>query len=315
MKIYAPEYYGDFHCIADKCKHSCCIGWEIDIDEDTYKKYSAVESSLRGKLDRSIVSSGETHCFCLDENDRCPFLNSEGLCEIILMLGEDYLSQICRDHPRFRNFYKDRTEIGLGLSCEEAARLILFQEKIPSIVPIKTEEKGQPLTEWESELLSKREKLFDVLKVQELDFLSCVDRIYNDFYIKNTKKSLAEYIPLFEDLEVLDASWSIRLSRLYDISEEKIEATERKYSLVLKQVLHYFFYRHLMQAEDILSFRTRLAFCILSARMIAGLFAIEEENGEASREHLIDCARIYSAEIEYSPDNTEEILAELSFLI
>ena len=34
MKLFAPEYYKQFKCIADKCTHSCCIGWEIDIDEE-----------------------------------------------------------------------------------------------------------------------------------------------------------------------------------------------------------------------------------------------------------------------------------------
>ena len=35
------------------------------------------------------------------------------------------LCQICRDHPRFRNYYSSRVEMGLGLVCEEAARVIL----------------------------------------------------------------------------------------------------------------------------------------------------------------------------------------------
>ena len=34
MDVY-PNYYDKFKCIANRCKHSCCIGWEIDIDEDT----------------------------------------------------------------------------------------------------------------------------------------------------------------------------------------------------------------------------------------------------------------------------------------
>ena len=31
MKLYAPKYYNEFKCIADKCTHSCCVGWEIDM--------------------------------------------------------------------------------------------------------------------------------------------------------------------------------------------------------------------------------------------------------------------------------------------
>ena len=39
MKLYAPAYYKNFKCIADKCEHSCCVGWEIDIDKETLDKY------------------------------------------------------------------------------------------------------------------------------------------------------------------------------------------------------------------------------------------------------------------------------------
>ena len=39
MKLFAPSYYKDFACIADRCQHSCCVGWEIDIDPDTLAHY------------------------------------------------------------------------------------------------------------------------------------------------------------------------------------------------------------------------------------------------------------------------------------
>ena len=38
--VYAPKYYKKFKCIADKCQHSCCVGWEIDIDRESEEKYS-----------------------------------------------------------------------------------------------------------------------------------------------------------------------------------------------------------------------------------------------------------------------------------
>jgi lysine-N-methylase len=34
MKLIAPDTYPEFCCIADRCRHSCCIGWEIDVDPD-----------------------------------------------------------------------------------------------------------------------------------------------------------------------------------------------------------------------------------------------------------------------------------------
>ena len=35
MKTFAPNYYPSFRCIADKCRHSCCVGWDVYIDEET----------------------------------------------------------------------------------------------------------------------------------------------------------------------------------------------------------------------------------------------------------------------------------------
>ena len=50
MKIYAPAYYRDFKCIADKCKNICCkAGWGIEIDDDKYKLRSKVENLARDK--------------------------------------------------------------------------------------------------------------------------------------------------------------------------------------------------------------------------------------------------------------------------
>ena len=126
MNLIMPDYYAQFSCIADRCRHNCCIGWEIDIDEDTLKKYSCVTGELGQRLNSNISLDGGAH-FVLS-NERCPFLNELGLCDIITQIGNEYLCQICADHPRFRNFFDNRVEIGLGLCCEEAARLILSNE-------------------------------------------------------------------------------------------------------------------------------------------------------------------------------------------
>ena len=126
MKQIAPSYYKKFKCIADKCKHSCCIGWEIDVDEQTDEYYKTVGGELGKRLGESIDRSTELSHFVLSADERCPFLNKNGFCDIISALGEDALCQICADHPRYRNFYSDRTEIGLGLCCEAAAELGIF---------------------------------------------------------------------------------------------------------------------------------------------------------------------------------------------
>ena len=315
MKKIAPEYYQEFHCIADRCTHSCCIGWEIDINSETYKKYMELTVPFKERLEKEILSDGNTYCFRLDKDDRCPFLNGNGLCEIILTLGEEYLSQICSDHPRFRNFYGDCEEIGVGLACEEAARLILFGERMPSLILLNSDGKETVCTDFENELFQKRARVFSLLSVENLDFKDCTTEIFNMFSVENAGKSLAEHIPLFEGLEKMDDAWTEKLFFLKSLPEDKVMNAEKKYSHLLKRLAHYFFYRYLIAAKDAVEMRSCVAFCLLSVRMIAGLFALQEGKGETSPASLIECARMYSAEIEYSEENMEEILAEFSFNI
>ena len=97
MKIYVPEYFNNFKCSADKCKDSCCIGWEIWIDDKTRAKYDMLNTSL-GKEIREKTSHGYFH---LCENGHCSFLDGNGLCRIISTLGDGYLCDICREHPRY----------------------------------------------------------------------------------------------------------------------------------------------------------------------------------------------------------------------
>jgi len=125
MKLIAPDYYKEFKCIASDCRHSCCIGWEIDIDEDTLALYDGTAGETGKRLQTNIERTEEGAHFRLGPDERCPFLNSEGLCDLIIGMGEESLCNICADHPRFRNYLSDRTEIGLGLCCEAAGKLIL----------------------------------------------------------------------------------------------------------------------------------------------------------------------------------------------
>ena len=50
MKEVFPNYYKKFKCIKDKCKHNCCIGWEIDIDEDTMDLYNSLDEIVNRYL-------------------------------------------------------------------------------------------------------------------------------------------------------------------------------------------------------------------------------------------------------------------------
>ena len=160
MKVYAPDYYAGFRCIAGACRHSCCVGWEIDVDPETMERYRAMGGALGEKLKRCIEPGPVPH-FRLSEGERCPFLTDQNLCEIILRAGDGALCQICADHPRFRNYWSDRIEIGLGLACDEAARLILTSPRPLRLVPVAVEADEEPEapSEEETALLAYRDQL------------------------------------------------------------------------------------------------------------------------------------------------------------
>ena len=161
MNIYAPDYYADFHCTADRCRHTCCEGWEIDIDEESLKRYLALPGSFGDRL-RSGISQTETPHFILN-HERCPLLNDNNLCDLILQCGEQALCQICADHPRFRNFWSGRVEVGLGMACEEAARLILSAGHPMKLVRL-AGDGSERLDETEVWLMTVRQNLLDGIR-------------------------------------------------------------------------------------------------------------------------------------------------------
>ena len=155
MTVFGPDYCAAFRCTAGACRHSCCVGWEIDVDPETMERYQAMDGALGEKLSRCISSEPTPH-FILSSQERCPFLTDQKLCEIILQAGEDALCQICADHPRFRNYWSDRIEIGLGLACEEAARLILTSPHPLHLVPLAQDPSEEPEIPSQEEIALRR---------------------------------------------------------------------------------------------------------------------------------------------------------------
>lgn len=124
MKIRKPDYFNEFKCIADKCEDTCCAGWGIVIDDESYKKYLSVEGEFGEELRSKIINEAEESVFILNGN-RCSFLNKDNLCAIYNNLGADALCYTCKQYPRYLEEFGNLREIGISLSCPEATRIIL----------------------------------------------------------------------------------------------------------------------------------------------------------------------------------------------
>ena len=157
MILRYPEYYERFSCIADRCEDTCCAGWEIDIDDDSYQAYMQVTGEFGDRLRASIKEYSsengdayECHGFRLKEGKRCSFLREDGLCDMILALGEDALCDVCADTPRNFLEYGGAREISISPSCAEAGRLIFGNSEPVRFLERETEEEF-PLEESEGE--------------------------------------------------------------------------------------------------------------------------------------------------------------------
>ena len=292
MKLYAPEYYKRFICIADKCEHSCCIGWEIDVDRDTFVKYQKLNNSYAPSIINSISEEGDPH-FKLCAHDRCPHLDENGLCKIILNVGEDYLCDICREHPRFYN-YTDVAEVGLGMSCREAARIILSSpnyDVMEQIGEVNAEE-----YEGYFDGRKERQRIYKLLRDPKLDYKTKLGKIYTEYGLASGDDS--RWLEAIDSLEYLDDSHK-ELFMKYSSSKRPDGKDE-----YLERALAYFIYRHATEASDEEDFCQRLAFCLFSERLLASLICTEK--AETPKEIAV-IASIISEEIEYSEDNTQAL--------
>ncbi len=306
MKLMVPDYYPSFRCLADKCRHSCCIGWEIDIDPETRETYRSIPGTLGARLQKGIADGDEGAHFILDGKERCPMLNEKGLCDLICQQGEEMLCQICADHPRFRNFFSDRTEMGLGLCCEGAALLALSQTKPFSLITLEDDGSNEALSEEEAFLLKERDALFAILQDRSLSLAQRLDRLLNA--LSFSLPSL-NWEKVFRSLERLDAAWDSVLDTLKGKDLLREAALLPKHlEIPMEQFTAYLLLRHLPAALEDGDLPGHGAFCVLCAKLLCALCA---QLPDCTLEQAADLARMYSAEIEYSNENMDALLDAL----
>jgi len=295
--MVVPDYYHKFKCIASECKHSCCIGWEIDIDAERAEEYRSVSDEMGARLEKSIAWETPPH-FILGDGERCPFLNERNLCDLILHLGEESLCEICREHPRFYNALPDRTEAGLGLCCEEAARLILSQKE-----PMKLLGAGAS----EDEIICFRDRLIALAQERELSLKERLAKMLD--FCKKTSPIFEDFAKKLRDLERLDPTWDAALDLLgKPMDFGAFDAFMKDRSFEYEQFLVYLLYRHIAPAFDLEDARSRACFAVMGCEVLYRMgAAMWTESREFSFEHQVELARMFSSEIEYSEENLERL--------
>ena len=286
MKNYAPLYYKDFRCIADRCEHICCIGWRFSLDDATYEGYKSASGTYSQELRDHLSCDEDGPYIPSDASGRCPHLDGRGLCRVISNCGEEYLCEICREHPRFYNSDGNRLEVGLGASCPEAARLIL---EGPISLELTPHDEGA-----KNEALSARADIKEVIAECE-DYAECEKRIAKLAGIPAAVLSDGFRRDALCDLEYLNTEDRELISEASDPTAD---------SEAMKRILSYFLYRHLNPETESVEIASVIGFALFSTRSVGAA---------AAKVGFTEALRIYSAEIEYSPTNTEDIIFDIEF--
>lgn len=130
MTISKPDYFDAFRCIASACPDSCCKEWAVQVDDDAAAYYRSLSGPLGDRL-REVLCDEDGETVMAITDGRCPMWRQDGLCRIQAELGEGALCKTCREFPRLTHDYGDFVELGLELSCPEAAKFILNAPNAP----------------------------------------------------------------------------------------------------------------------------------------------------------------------------------------
>lgn len=313
MKLYFPAYYKLFHCIAAACPDSCCKEWTVDVDTESAKRYRALPGALGNCLRKVLVDTQDGNTIMAIENDRCPMWRQDSLCRIQAELGHDALCKTCREYPRLRHDYGDFCELGLELSCPEAARLILNTPT--SQMSIQTQPGGED-PEYDTEameiLLSSRREVFSLLENKQYTIPETIAIILLHSHHVQAQLDGADAIPfdpdacltearnfsqngdmasvfsLFYGLEILTDRWQTRLEN---------GASNIQWVPPLNALMVYMVQRYWLQAISDYDLVCRAKFSVVACLLIG-----------AMGDNIIETAQLFSKEIENNPDNVEAIL-------
>ena len=164
MKHYFPKYCEKFRCIANLCPDSCCKDWDVVVDDASFDFYNTAKGDFGDRLRSLMTIDEDGDRIFVKQGEKCPFWNSDMLCDIYINLGENHLCHTCKEFPRITQDYTAFCEHTLSFACPEAARLMLesdFDTGFATDIP-QDSQTDYSTTEMNF-LLSARKRTFEIL--------------------------------------------------------------------------------------------------------------------------------------------------------
>lgn len=128
-KLVKPAFYDRFACIADRCPLTCCQEWKIAVDDAAYERWKRTVLPNGQILGDYTMRREGQRVIALNECGRCPFLDGKKLCKLVLVYGDEMLSETCAIFPREVHEFDDRVECALTPCCPAVIDLLREQDR------------------------------------------------------------------------------------------------------------------------------------------------------------------------------------------
>lgn len=301
--IRVPDYFLDFECIADRCKHSCCRGWDIYIDSVSLKKYRT-DMGECGWLANSLCTDGDGTKFARTADGSCVHLKDSGLCRMYSELGKESLCEICREHPRYYTVLGNYAEGGVSVCCEAAAELLLFGSGIPRFTDIDEQfTPGDKIPfEWLEEAISTREELYTLLYSGKAK--DTLPRVLAHSTALTPERLLGILKEALGELDILPRSLKKELSEALKLPSRRILGT-KALDAPLKRLTLYYLHRYYIEGAVTLDSAERSALAVALA-LLTGALAVYR--GATDKEGIILASGDVSRTMEYCEENRDILL-------
>ena len=222
----------------------------------------------------------------------CPLLNEQGLCKVVLELGEGGLCDTCHMHPRFYKYIEDLELCGVGLSCEASVELLAEDTQSNQVIFTIEDDDGE---------FSSNERLgiHNVFELLAFD----IDSARFQYTPNPNAQYYTELLELYGTTEPIDEEWTTQINVLSHDIDKLIASVQTYISThdmgLFNKVFQYILYRQI----DMLADYSLEAIHSYAKDAVEYILMTSATDGLA----LKQIAK-WSQQIEYDEDNVELLL-------
>lgn len=249
-----PSYYNSFKCKCEKCRHTCCHGWQIPISKKEYERLITIDcdENMRHRLDVSFkvpdyIDENRYRIISFNYLGDCP-IQKDGLCKIHSELGEESLPKICRLYPRSLKKVNNRLIACCSSSCERVIEMLLESDSL-NLIEVAMDEEPSLSYDVDEDIIKQLLKFHELMKDRSTSLKRSIIDICSSINKEEFEKDFnCEINPINEGLNLLNrlatngflADIKDEISERYRNNNFQYELDKENFEKLFPNWMHYF---------------------------------------------------------------------------